>query len=641
MNAKDPKNMVKFQLQLAKIVGAPTGGKWSQVHSFIPAEPAKTSQRGQFLAVVSLGNLESGSGKPTRLEELEIEMVAAGREVIGRLHEEYYGDLTGSALECLEKAVKKVAAEVKSEAEIEIAAAAVIGEVLYLAIFGQGRLVLKRGEKLGTILGSEGTASGYLQEDDLFLLGTGRIFAVVAKGTLRAALLAGSPEETAEVLRPIIHAHTDGGDVAALIAQVKREGEIIARRLSPPAKAMKDLGRLKMCWQAINSWPVRISRRIRKEAIYLTEARKKKERSQKVVVTVALVLFILLGVSVILGTRQRKRLGEDKQITDLLQQAQAKQEEGKALLELNPSKARELLLAAQGLIQQVEPSGVTNPAVIEFKQELESLLVQVLREHQVVPGVYFDLELIKAGASGYDLGLSGEQAIIVDRGKAAVYSLGIEDKKSAILAGGQEFEGANQIASSLSKAFILTAKGVMEVDVATKKQRLAVQVDDEWGEIADLCTFGGNLYLLDKEGMIWKYSASEEGFGTKRRWLTSGEQTRFFDVVSMAIDGAIWVLKSDGTILKYVQGVQNAFGIAGLDKPFSDPAALYTDSEQEHLYLLDQGNSRVVVLAKSGEYEVSYFWQQGLEEVDNLVVSEEKGKIWLLGGSKIYEIGIK
>jgi hypothetical protein len=45
-------------------------------------------------------------------------------------------------------------------------------------------------------------------------------------------------------------------------------------------------------------------------------------------------------------------------------------------------------------------------------------------------------------------------------------------------------------------------------------------------------------------------------------------------------------------------------------------------------------------LDKGGEYQAQYIWPQPVE-VNEIVVSEKKGKIWLLGGSKIYVVDLK
>jgi hypothetical protein len=289
-------------------------------------------------------------------------------------------------------------------------------------------------------------------------------------------------------------------------------------------------------------------------------------------------------------------------------------------------------------VGKIKPDGAAGQMVAEFRQELEASLSKVLREYRVEPKVWFDLELIKDEALGDDWDISGEQIIVLDKGKSSIYSLSIPDKKSAILAGGEDLGGSTKMIVSGEEIYVLTEKGIKEIKLKVKSSKLKIEKDKEWGEIADMASFGGSLYLLDKKGEIWKYPAVEGGFGTKQKWLN--QTANFSDVVSLVIDGAVWILKSEGTILKYIRGVKEAFGVAGLSKPFFNPVAVWTDSDQEHLYVLDKGNSRVVVLAKSGEYNSEYVFGE-IPEVSEIVVAEKEKKLFLLAGSKIYEIELK
>ena len=88
--------MAKLSLQVAKVVGILTPNGWSQVHTFYPEEKDKLLSRGQLLAAVSLAG-----------ESEKDQLATQGRELITRLHEEYYGELETSALASLKKAVEK------------------------------------------------------------------------------------------------------------------------------------------------------------------------------------------------------------------------------------------------------------------------------------------------------------------------------------------------------------------------------------------------------------------------------------------------------------------------------------------------------------------------------------------------------
>lgn len=209
MSAKE-----SFLIETAKIVGASSAGCWSQVHTFFPEDVEKKEKRGGLLAVLVIKEVSEG-----------VEAVAVGREILGRLHEEYYGNLEGSAFEGLGKAVEKVCRESKN---LEITAVSVLGDVLYLAVCGQGKVVLIREKKTGLVLaGEEGalvkTASGYIQNNDFFLIGSKAFFKTVAEGVLRAVLESGSPNEAVEILAPIILGRDDLPDAAAVLSQFKKE----------------------------------------------------------------------------------------------------------------------------------------------------------------------------------------------------------------------------------------------------------------------------------------------------------------------------------------------------------------------------------------------------------------------------------
>lgn len=637
--------MEKFLLETAKIVGTATDQAWSQVHTFSPSEDEKRLKRGHLLAVISLSELSEG-----------VEAVAAGKEMISRLHEEYYGHLEEKPIRQLAKALKQVLDEVAGEAKVEIEAAVLVGEAIYFAIVGKGRAFVQRQGKIATVLsGGEKVevASGLVRDGDIFLLGSEIFFSLLSEGAIKAALSGNSAEEAAESLTPMVHSQQKDGTAAAVILELKEtkkeaklsESEKRRPLEKKPRAAFGQLvkGGVFSRWlkQALKTGQLllfKIGRRLKRRAIYLSKEEKEKKRPQRTLMTVAVILVILLFVSVILGVRQRSRRQEKSGATAVLNQAKIKKEEGEALIDLNPIRARQLLLEARGLIEEIS-SEETTQAVIDFQAELEQSLSLVMREHEVEPALFFDLVIIKDGAQGDDLAVSGGDLVIFDQNKKAIYSLEISSLKSTILAGGEDLAGGEQVAVFLPKIYLLTKRGIFQFDKETRRQGLVVETNEDWGEIVDLRAFGGNLYLLDKQGEIWKYPGLEAEFGTYRRWL-QGTKPDFNDVAGMSIDGSAWVLKTSGKILKYTRGGKDAFIISGLDQPLSNPTAIFTDDDQENLYILDKGNSRVVVIDKSGEYHSQYLWQ-GMAEVTGLVASEEEKKILLLSANKIYEIEIK
>ena len=107
--------MENFGLRFAKIVGTPTEKSGSWVHAFSPSDEEKLSQRGHLLAVIGLDNFV-GEG----------ELAIVGREIISRLHEEYYGELTNQPFVQLKSAVNKVAQEINAGGDLSLNFGAVV-----------------------------------------------------------------------------------------------------------------------------------------------------------------------------------------------------------------------------------------------------------------------------------------------------------------------------------------------------------------------------------------------------------------------------------------------------------------------------------------------------------------------------------
>ncbi len=617
--------MENFGLHSAKIVGTSTSKSGSWVHAFSPTDEQKLSQRGHLLVVIGLDNFV-GEG----------ELAAVGKEIISRLHEEYYGELSSKPFDQLKKAVDKVSQEINENGDLNLnlGAVVVINNLLYVAMNHGSQLRLLRQGQIKTIFSGEETGSGYLKNDDVLLLGTEEFFRLVNPEIIQSALMSSSPEEAVEILAPAIHGQADGssaGIVFKIFPKEKVTSVETPSAVEPsatPEKKSFELG--KKIKEKIISLIVSVDDRLKKRLIYLRNNKEKNFRSQKTLFTVALILLVILGVSVFFGMKQRRGSDLTGQTAVLLNQAQAKKEEGEALKTLNPAKSQQLLAEAQNLVKGIEELGGQSDDFLKFKEELNRLLVGFVKEHELEGKPFFDLELIKAEAEGKDLLLTEEELIVLDEKQTAVYEIGLTNQKSTILFGGEKLQGASLIARAGDDFYVLTDEGLLK---GGKLPEVAIEKDEDWGRIVDVEGFTGNLYLLDSQGEIWKYPAIEGGFGEKQKWLK--QKTDFSSTVSLAVDGSLWVLTKDGQVLKFLQGQKDSFALSGLNKSLFEPTALFTDFDSQNLYVLDKGNARIVVFNKGGEYQSEYHWPE-LSQAQDLVVVEAEKKIFCLMGNKIY-----
>src|SRR5690348_5116792 len=142
--------MVKLPLHVSKIVSTSTPNAWSQAYN-----------AGGLFAVISLVKDDVSSEKNS--------LPSLGKELVSTIEAEFFSlqekSLSGIST-CVETAAKKIPGEIKGS----IMLAAIIDGVLYGCISGEGRLLMARNGKLGSLLKTKEneieSGSGFLEDLD-------------------------------------------------------------------------------------------------------------------------------------------------------------------------------------------------------------------------------------------------------------------------------------------------------------------------------------------------------------------------------------------------------------------------------------------------------------------------------------------
>ncbi len=452
-----------MNLQTAKIISPPSKNCWSQAYI-----------NGELLLVIKI--------------EKETEPSLKAREIVSCFHETYASIGVGM-LKKLELSLRKVQEEVR-DLQLEIIAGRVWENVLYLGILNKGRVALLRNGNLATILKEkEGlvTASGFLKKGDVFILETERFFKIIPEETLKINLEKKDPEEIVEVLTPIIHAGGENGGIGAIIG--KEERKPLASNLGREKKKIK-------------------IRRIKEALKKLFKPRREKveTKEQRMMISVAVILAILLFISVGLGWQKRRKDKEKQKFNKIWEEITYKYEEGKGLVGINPILARKLLSESLGLAKENQDY----KQIKELEKEIEKELEKAIKEYELseLP-LFLDLNLIKKDLKGIDFDFWREEMVVLGEDGTVVK---IDLNRKTETKG--KVEGGKLISLWGERVFVLGEK-IIEVGNQT-------EIEEEWTEIVGFEIFAGNLYLLDRgEGEVWKYPVIESGFGTKRSWFGS------------------------------------------------------------------------------------------------------------------------
>lgn len=616
----------------AKLTGTPGASGWAQVHEFVPEDPLKLQARGHLFAVVATKRVETSGN---------IDTIASGRELIARLHEEYFGQTEGKAFNVLKNAVEKVMTEFKEAwGDVEIVACALTDGIIYSAAGGGAELTIFRNGMLGTILKSEEgnviAASGYPKAGDLMLLATKSFGKSVPSGVARAALSMGSPEEAVEALAPSVHGDGELGDLGAIVIKFDEEAAFTIKTEKKVPMAVKTLS--KNLKESLEGFLGRFIKKFPERKIYVKTPTDDRVsiQSKKLTFSVAIILLVLLTVSIGFGVRQ-KRINDAKRNYDgILTSAQGEVEEAINLASVSKDRSRELFFASEEKLKQIEAMKVKDARVSELRSKIDESRAAVLGEYMGSPGLFLDLTLLSSGFKGDNLSSSGGKIFVLDKNGKKVISVDIATKKSKVVAGPDTIEEADDLASYEDRIFILASDGVYELDNGKTKV-----IDKSWDGKAMIRAFAANLYVLDITGnAIYRYAGSGNSFGDKQNWLAGGTRADFSPARQWVIDGSIYILTGNTKVLKYSQGSPQNFFLTGVVPEIGTIDAIYADPDNRGVYLLDKAGKRVVVTGKKGEYIAQYIDPE-IGSASNLVVSESEKKIILLTGDKLEVVELK
>ena len=363
---------------------------------------------------------------------------------------------------------------------------------------------------------------------------------------------------------------------------------------------------------------------------------------KKVYFLAGLILILVIGLGVGYQYKTKQDVERNRQFSELFEAAKGDFEGAKGLASLDPPAAKEKLQKAKDEITKA--LGIkSDSGAQDLKKQIETEEGNILQQFNVskLP-VFLDLNLVKDGFQASQMSLSGNTLLLLDTNSKSLVSVDMAKKSNQVLAGKDQLGDAKLASVNGDNAFVFSAdKGVVKIGITDKKATVVSKTNSEWGKITDIAGFAGNVYIIDSlKNQIWKYLVTLDGYSDKRNYLNDGVKADFAGTLRMQIESSIYVLKQNGDIARFTRGASDNFSVGGLDKNIKDPKSIFVSSDTDNFYVLDSGNSRLVVLTKTGAYKSQYQAAE-FNQASDLVVDEKGKKVYLLIGSKIYSMDLK
>jgi len=347
--------------------------------------------------------------------------------------------------------------------------------------------------------------------------------------------------------------------------------------------------------------------------------------------------IVLLLFLIAVGARRKTIQTERSSYSEELAQAKYKFDEAVRLFPIDKNLARSNFLESETLLGQFESKKDKDEEVQTLIDNINAKEGEILGIYKVDPQLYLDLRLIVDGFTGSRITISAETAFVLDSINKNIIKVTLPEKRSEIVKNVDKNKKILDIASYMDNTFIFSDN---EVYGFKDNQKYVIDKENNYSNIISYA-YGGNLYVFEKDSdSIWRYSVGDNGYTPRKLWLSETNTVGLGNLIDVAIDGSIWILKNNSEIYVLGSGSQTRFKINDELSKSKSIEMFYTDENSENVYLLSKSNGSIIIFSKEGDY-ISQYVSDKIKDTTDFVVSDSLKKIYLLTNHEIYFIDLR
>jgi len=600
-------------------IGSPSASSWSQ---YWEIEPDGTPLGHLF----GLINLCPPSDQP--------ELPQLGRQIINQINDLYYQSPSLPPAQQLLKVINTIASEYPLPSSgLSIYLSVIVGSHVFLAQYHSGHILLARQSRISILTQtSQQIISGPVETNDILFLSTQGFIDQISLEKIKTILVDPKIQNIEENLLSSLFSLPDQSGSAAVLIQVNPDDSdtplpspVLPELPAPSAPTFNPKSSKPFFLQIFNKKPIYVTSHETNEI----------SKRKKINLIVAIVLIILLSVSSYFGYQKNQKVQTESNYQQLKTELVSKLTDANAVKNLNLDSAQELALQAQILSEKMALLNIHSDEVKAFQSQLNQLLSQTGSADSWKPTLFHDLSLTENQPHYSQLIIGSSDLILLDPTQGRIDSLGLENKNRTIVATGEQLKKATSICKINDKIYFADDQGISLV--ANKSISNIIQFSPASTAIRPLSLQSWNqaLYLLDSgTPTIWKYTPNSQGFDQGQVWLK--------DVVfpphpsSMAINGSVWVLFTDGQLVPYLHGQPESGYQSAPTIKLQNTNHLVTAPTTDILAFTDS-DSLVYLFHKDGQVIAKYNF--GDIKIISLSLSESTSTLYVLGqDQKIYLI---
>ncbi|MDD5031639.1 MAG: hypothetical protein PHR36_01175 [Patescibacteria group bacterium] len=378
----------------------------------------------------------------------------------------------------------------------------------------------------------------------------------------------------------------------------------------------------------------------KKEKIWLWL--KNLNRRNKIFLFAAAICLLLFVISLSFTGVKNKIKEEKVAFADLVKTVEQKQNQVDAhLLYNNEEGAKTILDELKGMIENLPQETEEQKEYYERITKKNGEQLEKIRHIVIIEtGVPLaDFANLNKAAEAANIILAGNKIYAGDGAQKTIYTLDLS--KNLITAVTDLNQPIKDLLSPVldnnKNIYYLNNNSIIQLKTETEEiSNLTIDFPSGRENIVAATGYNNLLYFLDKkDGQIYRYRKTEGGFSSREKWMK--DKADFSQAASFSIDGQVYVLNSDGGVLKYLKGEEQDFSLKAIDPPFTVAKKIIVSPDLEYIYILEPASKRLAIFNKTGDFLSQYRFDK-LNNLKDFDVDEKGKKIYVLDGTKVYAI---
>lgn len=363
-------------------------------------------------------------------------------------------------------------------------------------------------------------------------------------------------------------------------------------------------------------------------------------KKNKILLALSLMFILLFFFNISRLKDKNEKLTQVEEYNNLIVQIEKKQNQAEAfLLYNNEESAKEVFPEIKELLGTFPRE--TEEQKMKYQEFMEKFDLQnekirnVIRLSDMVEMA--DFKNLSDTANGENIIFVGEanKIYVADSKEKSIYTLDLNDK-SITTTTNLDTSISRLSAPNLTvenKIYYLNTDSVVELSSEETLTNLSINLTEFTRAPEVAGTYSGRLYLINSDdNQIYKFSRTNDSFGTGQAWLN--DKIDLSNAVDVSIDGRIYVLKSNGELIKLLKGEREELDLEKIDPPIENATSLHISFDLKFVYILEPKNNRLVIFDKTGKFIMQYTSNQ-FTDLKDFAVDEGNNTMYFLNENTI------